>query len=415
MLCPALHLPPDCSATMPLSRLSARSRRTSLSAPKSTRTGNKGRSDGHSNYLALWKAIEHTRAELDLVQKNTAFIDRLFNQHIMPAEQQLTATVQDITDALLPYFNGPALDTGNKSLLGLWITENLTALQDHPFANTERTQALNRRWLTLLDNPGITEHELSRLAKPNTSAKPTARAADQSEAAWQTDRNSEESFHQSAQRDENTDQKNTQAPPHNAQQNGHNQSHQSSSSENAQERGSQASTSFAHQNNTLCIDKLFRQLAKVLHPDREQEESAKAHKHELMSQCLQARHDKDIDTLLRLYCEYVGEIPEDLGNESQEELISQLRQQLKVLQSELRQLKFGDPLQQLIIERYSANHPAESENRIKKHAQSLQHETRHQQHLLANVATMDGLQQALLQRRMIEQDKMAINELTGMA
>jgi len=164
----------------------------------------------------------------------------------------------------------------------------------------------------------------------------------------------------------------------------------------------------------LSVDRLFRQLAKVLHPDREQDDEAKDAKHILMSECIAARKNNDITALLNLYCEHVGELPDDLNNNSHAELISALEMQLKILQAQLRQQRFGDPLKSMIVERYSSSTSTDCERRIDAHARSLDDEIAAAQRLTTQLEDEDGLLDALDTRRALEQDRMSINELTGM-
>jgi len=163
----------------------------------------------------------------------------------------------------------------------------------------------------------------------------------------------------------------------------------------------------------LSVERLFRQLAKVLHPDREQDESLRAEKHVLMSQCLKARQEKDINLLLELYCEYVGELPDDLNNNSHRELISALEAQLKTLQNDLRHKKFGDPMNTMIVERYASPNPTDAEQRIQRHADSLDTESLQAELLVESLDSYDGLLDALEERRAVEQDRLAIDEMTG--
>jgi len=151
----------------------------------------------------------------------------------------------------------------------------------------------------------------------------------------------------------------------------------------------------------------------VLHPDREQDEVEKEKKHVLMSQLLEARKGNDINALLNLYCEHIGELPDDIDVNSHNELIAALEQQLKELQLELRQKRFADPLQSMIVERYSSSNTADCEQRINNHAKSLDIEIDAASALLLSLSTVDGLLDALDERRALEQDKLAINELTG--
>lgn len=164
---------------------------------------------------------------------------------------------------------------------------------------------------------------------------------------------------------------------------------------------------------SLSVNRLFRQLAKVLHPDREQDETLKADKHLLMSQCLEARQRKDIDTLLQLYCEHVGDLPDDLTDTSHEELISALQLQLKMVQRELRQHRFGDALLSQIVNRYSDSDYPRIDAKIGAHAKQLDREIGQNEATIRQLNTDTGLRSALDQRREIELDRMTIDEITG--
>jgi len=52
-----------------------------------------------------------------------------------------------------------------------------------------------------------------------------------------------------------------------------------------------------------------------------------------MSECLQARENNDIDSLLTLYIEHIGDLPKGLLADSQEDLIRLLERQLKKTQA----------------------------------------------------------------------------------
>ena len=163
----------------------------------------------------------------------------------------------------------------------------------------------------------------------------------------------------------------------------------------------------------LSIDRLFRQLARVLHPDLEQDEALKSEKHELMSQCLQARQDKDINTLLTLYCQHVGDLPDDLSTTDHADLIKALQMQLRQLQNELRQERFSDPLRAQIVERYSDGDEQQTLQRVMHHAQSLDAESEHLDTLRQNLDSNESLIEVLDARREIELDRLVINQMTG--
>lgn len=368
--------------------------------------------------MRLWEAIRRTRKEIDNWQRQVDQVDALFHRFIVPREEQLTTEYCNVTALLMGHFENTELSAGDQSLLGLWITENLQSLSDHPFAPIQRRVALNEAWRIIISVDGPIENQLSRLARgkfisassqdelirqpKNPGALDnTPETADQLRGNQSSNRPHAESDHDTRDRSEKNDEQR------------HNER-----AANPSNREKTNVDDIDEKINTLeqrlSVERLFRQLAKVLHPDREQNDSLKAQKHILMSQCLKAREEKDINTLLSLYCEHVGDLPEDLTDNSHEELIAALQQQLKQLQMELRQLRFGDPLHTQIVERYSSLNNADCERRITGHADSLDVEITNTKLLTSQLDTPLGLMGALEQRREVEMDRIAIDELTGM-
>ncbi|MFK7859502.1 MAG: hypothetical protein AB8B64_11785 [Granulosicoccus sp.] len=392
---------------MPLSRLSPRSSRTHVARQK---TNTRAQTDSQ-RHLHLWAAIRKTREELDQWDRQAQQVDSLFNRHIAPREYKLTQAVSDVTAQLIKHFSQGELDIPDQSLLGLWITENLNSLQDHPFADRDQTSLLGTQWVALLNNDGPVESQLAKLARKNNFSTCDQPGVDESNMSADYD-----------QSPEFQEQENTGDPKqHQYTQTDQNSAVGGDGDEEQQGADSTEKTIEAPIEDTvksleekLSVERLFRQLAKVLHPDREQDEEAKAAKHVLMSECLKARQAKDIQALLTLYCEHVGELPDDLNDNSHSELVSALETQLKLLQLELRDKRFGDPLHTMIIERYSSATSSDSKQRINNHAQSLDDEISAAERLLRKLNEHDGLLDALDERRMIEQDRMAINEMTGM-
>ena len=400
---------------MPLSRLSPRSSRKGLARQRSS-SSSQASSQRH---LQLWAAIRKTREELDLWQRQVDQVEALFNQHIVPREYALTEVMSTVTERLIQHFSKTDLDIPNQSLLGLWINENLDSLQDHPFGDEQFTRVLTRQWLELLNNDGPVENQLARLVRrnnaiPASDGNASGNSAQHTESSrnsadYDTDANTSE--HRSTTDRTASDE---QAHVSDEKQNSNKGSSADEEHVNGEEGNSSTAENLRSLKDKLSVERLFRQLAKVLHPDREQDETLRAEKHELMSQCLKARQEKDINALLSLYCEHVGELPDDLNNDSHSELISALEAQLKELQTHLRYKRFGDPLQSMIVQRYSSSDTSDAERRIQTHAHSLDAETSNARELVEQLKEHDGLLDALDERRSVEQDRMAINEMTGL-
>ncbi len=404
------HLPLPTS-TMPLSRLSQRSRRTGLKRQGRTSS----QPTQASRHHRLWEAIRTTREEINNWQIRADYIQGQFQNTILPREHRITDSVQQLTHLVIEHFQNPKRDAAERSLLGLWIIHNLGSLATHPFASKAQSNELLIQFSQTLDSDDAIDSQLLRLLQNN---EPEADRASDTASFYAQDDESELDeeeitfdfgWHKSA------DVETPHAQSSRVDEEPTPSSAYSTSTENDVDEGT--ASVLDEKINTLeqklSINRLFRQLAKVLHPDREQDETLKAEKHLLMSQCLEARQNKDIDTLLELYCEHVGELPEGLTDDSHEELISALELQLKQLQRELRQQRFGDALQAQIVERYSDSSNTGVQQKIAKHAKELDRVIADNERTQRQLATEVGLQLALVERRAIELDRMSIDELTG--
>ncbi len=396
---------------MPLSRLSQRSRRTGLKRQGRTSS----QPTQASRHHRLWEAIRTTREEINNWQIRADYIQGQFQNTILPREHRITDSVQQLTHLVIEHFQNPKRDAAERSLLGLWIIHNLGSLATHPFASKAQSNELLIQFSQTLDSDDAIDSQLLRLLQNN---EPEADRASDTASFYAQDDESELDeeeitfdfgWHKSA------DVETPHAQSSRVDEEPTPSSSYSTSTENDVDEGT--ASVLDEKINTLeqklSINRLFRQLAKVLHPDREQDETLKAEKHLLMSQCLEARQNKDIDTLLELYCEHVGELPEGLTDDSHEELISALELQLKQLQRELRQQRFGDALQAQIVERYSDSSNTGVQQKIAKHAKELDRVITDNERTQRQLATEVGLQLALVERRAIELDRMSIDELTG--
>lgn len=301
--------------------------------------------------------IRTTREEINNWQVRADFIQTQFQNTILPREHRITDSVQQLTRLVIEHFQNPKRDAAERSLLGLWIIHNLGSLATHPFASKAESNELLLQFSQTLNSDDAIDSQLLRLLRNN---EPEADRSSDSASYYAQDNESE----LDAEEEEMTfnfgwhKSEDVEKPPTQSSRVDDKPSTSSSYSTSTESDVDEYTASTLDEKITtleqkLSINRLFRQLAKVLHPDREQDEKLKAEKHLLMSQFLEARQNKDIDTLLELYCEHVGELPEGLTDDSHEELISALELQLKQLQREFSQQRFGDRLQAKIVERYS--------------------------------------------------------------
>ncbi len=378
-----------------------------------------------AKHLRLWEAIRQTREELEQWQQRAEQVELLFREHILPRETRFTNACSDLTNRLMDRFEEGALNSARQALLVLWITDNLHSLNTHPFVSQTQRSALSQRWQSIQEASNCTGDHSSMSGERKTGSLRDALDEDELDEddvifdfGWHnsgTSRGKAEDAALPETDDFNKTRHDSKAPHRNA----HDDDATSATDGPAQVNGHTDDTApdvdakVSELEKRLSIDRLFRQLARVLHPDREQDEALKAEKHGLMSQCLQARQDKDINTLLTLYCEHVGDLPDDLSATDHDDLIKALQMQLRRLQNELRQERFSDPLRTQIVERYSNGDEQQTLQRVMHHAQSLDAESEHLDTLRQSLDSDESLVAALDARREIELDRLVINQMTG--
>ena len=388
-----------------------------LSLRASSRARERPRPRSVSCASTLWEAIRRTREALELRQARVARLAERFTSTIRPREETFTRTVCRLTEHLVSHHERTVLDVPGRTLLGLWIDENLRSLASHPFAPHAETEALTRRWRGHLDravhplDAALANLHASAGGVPTGSpARHDADATDFDRAAAADradgdDRSDGSAGHRSAEA--------AARPRAGTRDRDEGRGERKESGEERTKGTSDAAAETIERDMRALSARLFRRLARALHPDREQDETLKREKHRLMSDCLRARDERDIDTLLSLYVAHVGELPDALATGGADALERLLRAQLHDLQRRLRDARGGDPLQAMIVDRYAVDDPRESERRFGEHAGALDDETARAESTIRRIAEPDGLQAALGERREKELDRLWIDEMTG--
>ena len=383
------------------------------------------RTAGASRVASLWTAIERTRRELEWHARHAGEIGERFVAIIRPREAGLTSALCRVTERLVDHHEHTALGGDERTLLGLWINENLQSLATHPFAPRERVAALAHRWRRHLaagehplDVPLATLYARQAGAEPRgTSATAHATGAPGcgDRAAAGTARgdgaNAAADDHDGHRRGFAADDGDAEGGAGGA---ANAADGTANGAANGAARRSAAPTGVERDLRRL-LERLFRRLARALHPDREQNEGRKREKDALMSECLRARDERDVETLLTLYATHVGEPPEALEEAGGGTLERLLQEQLDGLRRRLREIGHGNALQTMIVERYGADDPAVSERRFAAHARAIDDETARFAAMERLVTSVAGLREALGQRRERELDRLSIDELTGCA
>ena len=375
-------------------------------------------------YVLLWENIQSLQIKLVNQEATNQSILRQFSKKIRPLEESITHELSALTNNLIKSFHSEK-STANRSLIGFWIIENFTVLASHPFANTTDVETLYDEWrLPIQGTDDMVEAQLSLLmagrndlpgqstlrsnypdadmfaAKDPTSITPDNILSENDGSAINENPNVFESDQQSKNNVKHTSSKHA---------NKRNNKLRLKETVVVNDLTESGSNSFEELFN---IDKLFRRIARAVHPDREQNEKKKAQKHAIMSECLQARENDDIATLLTLYAEHVGNLPDSWSNESTGALVSALEEQLRELEIRSAALSRQDPVLQMILDRYLGYDTNDVDRRIQTHQDKLTIELDRLKLQRSSLKTEKGWADALNERRDIELDKLVVAELT---
>lgn len=377
-------------------------------------------------YLHLWERIQQLEQKLLNQESINETIIRQFSKTILPLEETFAAELIELTKDIMQLFHHSE-DNANRSLLGFWVLDNFSTLAAHPFAKESEVQALFDEWrLPIQGTDDMVEAQLSLLmasrddlpgqSKMRNNYPDADMFADKRETPKQKT-SASTTFDDKTPRAANTEH-----PDDNESEFNQNAAHDGPSdggNEKQSRERNKITSNKASLRDKIDLDKLFnidtlfRRIAKAVHPDREQDETKKAQKHAIMSDCLNARNQGDIASLLTLYAEHVGDLPTTWSDESSGELVQALKIQLQKLENRASKLHTNDPLLQLILDRYLGYDTQDVTRRISAHESHLTEKLQGLQQQRANLKTEDGFLDSLAERRDIELDRLTLSNLTS--
>ena len=143
------------------------------------------------------------------------------------------------------------------------------------------------------------------------------------------------------------------------------------------------------------INSMFRRIAKVLHPDKEQDEQRKDEKHKLMTGLIEARDKNDIPTIFSMYAEHVGEMPEDLAKEDMENINLLLNYQLKQLKQEYDSAPYQDPKTAMFYDMFQAKTEKGIVKNIRARMKDIDDSIYTSRHFLSRITSLSKLKPLL--------------------
>lgn len=143
--------------------------------------------------------------------------------------------------------------------------------------------------------------------------------------------------------------------------------------------------------------RLFRQTAAALHPDKETDQDMQREKHELMSQLLQARKERDLITILRLHEEY-SSAETNLSAEDEQQLEEVLVDYLAQQQERTQDIVLRSQMHEFVFHEFYHKSPATVNRRIKAHIKKIDTRRVGLETFVQQVKTLKSLKELLEDR-----------------
>lgn len=123
------------------------------------------------------------------------------------------------------------------------------------------------------------------------------------------------------------------------------------------------------------MNKLFRKVAGILHPDKEPDEAVRQDKNRLMSELIQARNNNDVPRIFAFYAEYVGQSPLLELGEDLDGVTQLLERQYLYLCDQKEHILHENPIDGVLYRRFHKKTPAATQRAINKHLKKIQTDT----------------------------------------
>ncbi len=145
------------------------------------------------------------------------------------------------------------------------------------------------------------------------------------------------------------------------------------------------------------LKRLFRQTAAVLHPDKEPDAQRRQEKHELMSQLLKARKERDLITIVKLHEEHS---PADsvFSMEDEQALEEVLVDYLNQQQQRMEDIVEQSPMHRMAYSEFYSKKPETVTRKINAHLKKIDERHQSLQHFVAEVKTLKRLKEILSAR-----------------
>lgn len=304
-------------------------------APKNRKQKNKPTNE--DKFQTLWRRIEKQKKLNENRQDELNLFTRRIESDIGEPERKLVSIELVKIQKLIEFFSRKSLSQWQREELLHLIQTNFSLLDANPFSDSSATNSLKGEFYTLFEHwyPEEEDDDYHDSLLKTPKAENTSSEEDLFANVGE----------QSAGIDDD---------PINANKNSANEQIDDDEFDDKDRAEEEKIKKINKLLKRSSINSMFRRVAKVLHPDKEQDEQKKEEKHQLMTSLIEARDKNDIPTIFAMYAEYVGEMPEDLAKEDIENINILLNYQLKQLKQDYDSAPYQDPKTAMFFDMFQA-------------------------------------------------------------
>jgi hypothetical protein len=325
-------------------------------------------------FSKLWKQVQKGKTNISDALQQQAKLVTQFNAEVLADEIALSNQIYVETQHLIGFLSKKSLSAHQHEMLSLWIFSQIELLGSRPFEM---------------------DHNVHELAAEVKAHFPEFSEEDFDEDLFDEDAKQEDLFgfndaeqQESAQHFNDEDMWEYDEGPWTNQ--------ESPWSAKAKDDAKAAEALF----NASSMNKMFRQLAKIFHPDLEQDEHQKTIKHEQMANLLKAREKQDVLTIFELFCTHCDKSLPSFDDQELKRLNTLLKQQVHNLKTEKNEALYENRFHGMIYETFYRKTPELITLALKDHKEGVRKTTQDSQRLVKQTTTLKALAKELKKREM---------------
>lgn len=120
------------------------------------------------------------------------------------------------------------------------------------------------------------------------------------------------------------------------------------------------------------LNKMYKRIANVIHPDKEQDPLKREEKNKLMQSLVKAKKDRDVITLIKLYSQFVPDGEYYLGEEAMKHVEHLLEMKIRTLNMTHKDIFNGQGLKSYVWKNFSATSKKKTREKMQDHIHHIE-------------------------------------------